>query len=336
MKKASVFCAVLPALLLAGCGAEGNKASDLSVVYGVTAALSLLLLAGCAFAVKKREPWYLVLFSSVLVVNAGYFALAMSGNLSQALMANRLAYLGSVFLPLSMWMIILHVTKIRFPKWVTGLLMGMAILMFLITASPGILPVYYREVTFREIDGAGTLIKVYGPLHSLYPVYLFGYFAAMVATIVYATVQDKIRSTAYAAILAIAVFVNIGVWLAEQLVKINFEILSVSYIISECFLLGLYFLEKEKQPGADPVQEAQPEEKADPVQMELFLAGLERLTPKERALFDRYVAGIATAQIMEELNIKENTLKFHSKNLYGKLGVSSRKQLMLLHKAAKK
>jgi len=30
---------------------------------------------------------------------------------------------------------------------------------------------------------------------------------------------------------------------------------------------------------------------------------------------------------MAELNIKENTLKFHNKNIYGKLGVSSRKEL---------
>jgi DNA-binding CsgD family transcriptional regulator len=31
---------------------------------------------------------------------------------------------------------------------------------------------------------------------------------------------------------------------------------------------------------------------------------------------------------MSDLNIKENTLKFHNKNLYSKLGISSRKQLL--------
>lgn len=35
---------------------------------------------------------------------------------------------------------------------------------------------------------------------------------------------------------------------------------------------------------------------------------------------------------MAELNIKEDTLKFHNKNIYSKLGVTSRKQL--LHFAA--
>ena len=33
------------------------------------------------------------------------------------------------------------------------------------------------------------------------------------------------------------------------------------------------------------------------------------------------------AELLNELNITENTLKYHNKNIYGKLGVSSRKQL---------
>jgi len=43
---------------------------------------------------------------------------------------------------------------------------------------------------------------------------------------------------------------------------------------------------------------------------------------------------------LQELSIAENTLKFHNKNLYGKLGVSSRKQLLeyakVIEKAAAK
>ena len=38
---------------------------------------------------------------------------------------------------------------------------------------------------------------------------------------------------------------------------------------------------------------------------------------------------------MAELNIKENTLKFHNKNLYSKLGVSSRKQLLEIYRTIK-
>ena len=50
-------------------------------------------------------------------------------------------------------------------------------------------------------------------------------------------------------------------------------------------------------------------------------------------MYEAYLAGKTTKEILAELNIKENTLKFHNKNLYGKLGVTSRKQLMEVYRA---
>ena len=38
---------------------------------------------------------------------------------------------------------------------------------------------------------------------------------------------------------------------------------------------------------------------------------------------------------MANMDIKESTLKYHSRNLYGKLGVSSRKELLEIHKHIK-
>ena len=328
-------------LLLTGCGHIGEKAASMSVIYGVAAALSLILLVIYCSTVKKRDPWYLLLFVSIMVVNIGYFALAISQGLGEALLANRVSYLGSVFLPLSMLMIIVNATHIRYRKWVPGALLGIAVVVFLIAASPGYLPIYYKDVTFEIVEGVATLVKDYGPLHVLYLIYLLGYFGAMVATIVHATLKDKIDSLAYAVIIAIAVFVNLGVWMIEQLVEIDFEFLSISYIISECFLLGLHFLiaEAEKQklrfqqqiPPAPPA-EAKPSASVDSEVVELFLAGLTTLTPKERALYECYITGMTTDIIMKKLAIKENTLKFHSKNLYGKLGVKSRKQLLEIYK----
>lgn len=335
---ASLAAVALLAAVLTGCSGIGDKSASLTAVYGVTALLSLVLLIVCCGVVGKKNPWYLLLFGSVLVVNVGYYALAGSTDLQQALMANRLAYLGSVFLPLAMWMIILQVSNIPIRKWVIWMLVGVSLLVFLVAASPGILDIYYKEVTFEKINGVAVLNKVYGPLHGLYLVYLLGYFAAMVSSIVYATLKDKIESTVRAVILAAAVFVNIGVWLIEQLVQIDFEVLSVSYIISELFLLGLKLLvaetEKQKQQlrlameRQDSPEPVKNRETATDEQLAVFRAGVDMLTPKEREIYSCYLAGLTTAQIMEQLNIKENTLKFHNKNLYSKLGVSSRKQLL--------
>ena len=42
---------------------------------------------------------------------------------------------------------------------------------------------------------------------------------------------------------------------------------------------------------------------------------------------DGYAAGLRTREIAQQLDIKDSTLRFHNKNIYDKLGVSSLKQL---------
>ena len=128
-----------------------------------------------------------------------------------------------------MLMMVLRFCGMKRPKPLMITLVTIGIVMLGITTSPGILPIYYKEVSFKIVDGVSTLVKVYGPLHPLFLLYLLGYFAAMVTVIIRASVKKTIESATHAIILAIAVFVNIGVWFIEQLSDIDFEFLSVSY-----------------------------------------------------------------------------------------------------------
>ncbi len=358
MKRLFAFIPILIFLIsgLSGCNAIGEKNANLSIIYGVAAILSLLLLVGCCLVVRKNKVWFVLLFSSVLVVNIGYTILAISTGLEIALWANRVAYLGSVFLPLAMLMIILDVTGTKYPKWLHSALGALSIVVFLIAASPGILPIYYKEVSFAVVNGVSTLIKDYGPLHPLYLVYLLGYFTAMVTIIIRAQIKKTIETSAHAVILAIAVFVNIGVWFIEQLTHIDFEMLSISYIISELFLLGVHLVMNEYQrmkklvnqvetaqtysteeTTAPDVMLEKPVKNSTiaPERIEVFMMGLKTLTPTEKAIYEAHIARVTTSEIMTNMNIKESTLKYHNRNLYGKLGVSSRKELLEIHKHLK-
>ena len=279
--------------------------------------------------------------------------MSMSTCLEMALWANRVSYLGSVFLPFSMLMIILNIINVKYPKWLCTALAILSVFIFLIAASPGILPIYYKEVSFAVVDGTSTLVKVYGPLHPIYLFYLIGYFTAMVVVIIRAQVQKAIDTTAHAVIVAIAVFVNIGVWFIEQVVSIDFEMLSISYIISELFLLGVHLVMNEYHKMSDLIKQVEsvPAHNSDeilstdqmlekpvdceaiaPERIELFLSGLQHLTVTEHAIYNAHIARVTTKEIMANFNIKESTLKYHNRNIYGKLGVSSRKELLELHK----
>lgn len=67
----------------------------------------------------------------------------------------------------------------------------------------------------------------------------------------------------------------------------------------------------------------------DPDCYALFINHLSSLTPKEREVFSLYVEGKSTKEVKSTLNIGDNGLKHHNKNIYSKLGVSSKKELLL-------
>ena len=331
--------------IFSGCGIIGEKAASMSIIYGTVAFFSLILMAAYFILIYRKEAWFALLFTAVFVVNSGYFLLSVSKTLEGALWANRLSYLGSVFLPMIMLVIIMKDCKINYRRWHLACLAVSSILVFLLAASPGIFDVYYKSVSLIEINGVSALEKVYGPLHSVYLFYLLFYFGAMIFMIIYASVKKRLPKSTYSLIIAGAVFINICIWLFEQLVHMDFELLSVSYIVTELFLLGIHLLLQEAEEEAalailkskdesetvyipnPPVLEEIPKKDSD---REFFEECLASLTPTEKMIFDFHLSGIGTKEIMAELCITENTIKFHNKNIYRKFGVSSKKQLIEL------
>ena len=66
----------------------------------------------------------------------------------------------------------------------------------------------------------------------------------------------------------------------------------------------------------------------DPDDFQHFKEGLETLTKMERVIFEYYLDGKNAQDILDLTGIKHGTLKFHNHNILGKLGVSSRKQML--------
>ena len=312
------------------------------ITYAIMAVIATILLIGYFSLVRKKEPWLLLLYICVTIVNVGYFLLSVSKTVEVAIFANDVAYFGSVFLSMSMLLTITKLCGFEIKKNLIITLGSIGILMFLIVATAGILPWYYKEVELVFVDGAAKLKKVYGVLHPLYLIYLIGYFSAMVACIVQSIRKKMIASQRHASLIAAIVFGNIAVWFVEKFIPWDFEFLSVSYIFSEIILLGLYWMMQDyvrvdlvPQPTQETVRPTPIDIATMPMEEKIlkvlsFLKEGELLATREREILEMVLANKKRKEIADELCLSENTIKTYTRTLYGKLGVRSREELYAL------
>ena len=312
------------------------------ITYAIMAVIATVLLIGYVAFVRKREPWLLLLYVCVTVVNIGYFLLSISNTVMFALIANDIAYFGSVFLSMSMLLTVVRLCGFEVKKKLVIALSAIGLAMFAIIATAGILPWYYKEVSLAFVDGAAKLQKVYGVLHPTYLVYLLAYFSAMVACIVQSIRKKMIASQRHAVLLAVIVFGNIAVWLVEKFIPWNFEFLSVSYLFSEIILLGLYWMMQDyvrvdliPQPSQKIARPAPIDIATMPIEEKVlkilsFLKPGEMLATREREILELVLQNKKRKEIAEELCLSENTIKTYTRTLYGKVGVSSREELYAL------
>ena len=310
--------------------------------YAIMAVIATVLLIGYCALVRKKEPWLLLLYICVTVVNVGYFLLSVAKNVSFAIVANDIVYLGSVFLSVSMLLTIVKLCGFEAKKKLVITLIAIGTVMFTLVATSGILPWYYKEVSLVFVGGAAKLNKVYGVLHPTYLFYLLAYFSAMVVCIIQSVRQKKIASQKYASLLAAIVFGNIAVWLVEKFIPWDFEFLAVSYLFSEIILLGLYWMMQDYVradlvpsptqgvPRITPIDIATMpiEEKISKILS--FLAPGETLGAREREILELVLQNKKRKEIAEELCLSENTIKTYIRTLYSKVGVGSREELFAL------
>ena len=317
---------------------------NLSIVYGVLALLSALLCVAYFLFDKRKNHLFLALFGCITAANSGYFLLAVCTSLTVAKFANALSYFGGAFSVLIMLLIIYDVCRMRKQKWLYWLLSGVSFSVFAVAASGDWLGLYYRSVSLEILNGMTHLVKEYGPLHSLYALYLLSYVLLMVGIIIYAAKTKRLSSPKYTLFLLVAVLLNVSVWLVEQLMDEAFEFLSVSYIITGILLLLIYSMlcdygivqssgslvsvqmltqlnTRQVNPGALPPSMED--------MFHSFAQKIKTLSSAERRILNYYIDGHEIAEIPELAFISIHTVKKHNRSIYQKLEISSRDELML-------
>jgi DNA-binding CsgD family transcriptional regulator len=278
------------------------------------------------------------------VVNLGYLLTSLSKTVDFALWANKIAYLGQVFVPMCMFMIISKLCGFAYKKWFIGVLITLAVVMFAIVFTTGWLDWYYVSVTIGFENGGAYLIKEYGALHPTNLIYVVAYFVAMLTVIAISLKKSRGSAQKVAGLMLAVVLGNIGMWLVEKIIPWHFEMLAVSYLMSETIFFFLYFVLQDYIQIKDVPPPVVIEEKAPIIvvdstskaeKVQTILAALPEgvsLSARQMDVLEGILDGKSRKTIASDLCLSENTVKMHTSALYRLLNVSSRDEIFALLK----
>lgn len=204
----------------------------------IVAAINTLLL----FRINpKQDGPYPLIFFAIFIACTGHLFLAMSSNLDQAILANKLNYIGAIFMPLLTFDACLSVCKIRFPVWGHMFLTLFVFIVFALSATVGYSDVYYKTVEFVETNGVGNYVATYGPGHDLFNLMVVGFFVANVALIVYAFLRK--RNVSYKSLMAIASIelASVIAFFVSRILDSDTVVMPAVYIFDQYALLYICF-----------------------------------------------------------------------------------------------
>lgn len=161
-------------------------------IYFAAFIISILMVILLVCIGKRQNlTYFLLVFVTVAISNGGYFGLATSSNVEEAVLATQITYFGGMFLPLFMFLCVLQLCKLHIPDWVVPILFVIDTAILGGVFSIGYSTVYYKSMELRTENGVSYLVKEYGPLHKLYIIMQVGYVAAMFLVSAYSFWRQK-------------------------------------------------------------------------------------------------------------------------------------------------
>ena len=99
------------------------------IITTVLSAVGLIILIG-TYEPKKTNYYFMLLMLLMAIANGGYLALALSSTLSEAVLANKVVYLGGCFLPLIWLLMICALCNYPIARWMKNILYAYSILVY--------------------------------------------------------------------------------------------------------------------------------------------------------------------------------------------------------------
>ena len=127
----------------------------------------------------------------IAIENCGYMIIAYSSSLGEAIAADKFTLIGGLLLPFLMVMLIARICEYSIPKWIVSAFLMMTIALIGMIFSPLYTTLYYTDISMGSWLGFTYLENTYGPLNTVYLLFLAVEFVACAAIVLYTLLKKK-------------------------------------------------------------------------------------------------------------------------------------------------
>ena len=189
---------------------------------------------------KQNGPYPLIFFAAFIAC-LGHLLLAHSTNLDQAILSNKIIYIGSIFLPILTFNASLSICKIRFPACGHAILTLFVFIILALSASVGYSPIYYKTIKFVQTNGVGNFIATYGIGHDIFNIMMIGFVISNISLIIYSFIKKKNVSIKSLIALSAIEAVSISSFFLLRFLDSDTLVMPAVYVFDQIALLYLCF-----------------------------------------------------------------------------------------------
>lgn len=212
----------------------------MTIAYYIICFLLSFLMFSVLWRMGRNQdiPSVLMMFSCIIVYNGGVLALSVSERTQEALLAQKMIYLASLFLPLFMLMSVFDILRIKITSKMLIFLFSINLCVMICAFTIGHSDLYYVSAELvHDENGVSYLEKEYGVFHNLYLAVVAGYTLGMTAVVMVSFFRQKRCSYKYAAVLLAEVLTTFCTYALQKMAGIRTDLLTAVYIVEEIGIL---------------------------------------------------------------------------------------------------
>ncbi|MBQ7077417.1 MAG: HD domain-containing protein [Lachnospiraceae bacterium] len=189
-----------------------------------------------------------VIFTLIPVAQLGYVMMARATTLSEALIANRITYMGGIYLQLFITFYIIYICGIRLKRWISFLLFALNTAFYLFVICNDMSKFYYKSADITSNGDVTYLIKDYGLGHTIFYGIIIVYLIIGL-TLILVNYRNKSVPRVLLNYVLIMETVTVVLYFATRLLKSTYETAPLQYVIFQFILIimsdrtGLYQIE---------------------------------------------------------------------------------------------